>query len=96
MYVVPFLSFPCLASTRKANTLERQQIIPPPSRQAISRVCALIQTFARYSIPLTETLLMSAYEWCRHNGLEETGVVLSRALEKQLLEEIVGIVDTDE
>ncbi|KAJ9092898.1 hypothetical protein QFC21_006610 [Naganishia friedmannii] len=75
---------------------DKNDIIPPPSRQAISRVCALIQTFARYSIPLTETLLMSAYEWCRHNGLEETGVVLSRALEKQLLEEIVGIVDTDE
>lgn len=72
------------------------QVIPPPSRQAISRVCALIQIFARYSIPLTESLLMSGYDWCRRNNLEETGIVLTRPLEKQLLAEVVGIEDTDE
>lgn len=72
------------------------QDIPPPSRQAISRVCALIQIFARYSIPLTENLLMAGYDWCRRNNLEETGIVLTRPLEKQLLAEVVGIEDTDE
>lgn len=72
------------------------QDIPPPSRQAISRVCALIQIFARYSIPLTENLLMTGYDWCRRNNLEETGIVLTRPLEKQLLAEVVGIEDTDE
>ena len=72
------------------------QDITPASRQAIARVCALIQIFARYSIPLTEALLMAGYEWCRRNNLEERGVILSRQLEKQLLADVVGIEDTDE
>ncbi|KAJ9104961.1 hypothetical protein QFC19_003758 [Naganishia cerealis] len=76
---------------------DKNDDISPASRQAISRVCALIQTFARYSIPLTESLLMAGYEWCRSSGLEEEpGMVLSQELEKGLLADVVGIVDTDE
>ena len=47
--------------------------------------------FARYSIPLSDTLLSDAYAWCRDNGLNKSGQMMDKEMEKRCLTEITGM-----
>lgn len=65
--------------------------ISQSSRLAISQVANLIMLFARYSIPLSDTLLSDAYAWCRDNGLTKSGQMMDKEMEKRCLTEITGM-----
>jgi hypothetical protein len=54
-------------------------------------VANLILLFARYSIPLSDSLLSDAYNWCRINGLTKPGKLLDKEMEKRCLTEITGM-----
>ena len=56
MYVTP-IPWPLSIET------DGYQEIDPPTRSAISRVTNIIQVFSSHFIPLTDTLLLEAYEW---------------------------------
>lgn len=65
--------------------------ISTASRLAIAQVANLILLFARYSIPLSNTLLSDAYEWCRQNGYTESAQMMDKREEVKCLSTITGM-----
>ena len=80
-----------LVAERVTARMITLQEISQASRLAISQVANLIMLFARYSIPLSDTLLSDAYAWCRDNGLTKSGQMMDKDMEKRCLTEITGM-----
>ena len=66
------------------------QDIPPEGRRAISTVANIIQSLALHNIPLSDTLISSAYEWLLSQTDEEQGMV-SADTGRRMVEEVTGV-----
>lgn len=62
----------------------------PESRIAIALVSNLIVLLARHSLPLTDSMLLSAYNWVTNSGLT-AAALLQRDVEEDLLRNVVGL-----
>lgn len=70
------------------------QEIGPESRAAISVVAAIIRNFARYSIPLNDTVIAEGYEWFMSNVEGSTGsdvALLDGEMGRTLIAAVTGV-----
>ena len=63
--------------------------ISPEGRQAISTVANIIQTLAVHNIPLSDTLITSAYEWL--STQMDVSESIPRETGRRMVEEVTGV-----